>query len=59
MKSRRLLGEKSGYWNIKGWGHAVAFSGVNYLPFMLFAAGYFQKLVAPLRHHSGKERFYD
>ena len=31
MKSRRVLGEKSGYWNIKGWGHCVVFFCVNYL----------------------------
>jgi hypothetical protein len=57
MKNRRVMDGKSGYWNIKGWGHSVAFSRVNYLPFMLFAAGCFQKLVAPLRHHCGKGRF--
>jgi hypothetical protein len=47
MKCKRIIGEKPGYWNIKGWGHSVAFFRVNCLRFMRFAAGYFKKLVAP------------
>jgi hypothetical protein len=48
---------KAGYWNIKGWGHFVAFVSVNYLSFRLFGEGYFEQIVAPLRHHSRKGRF--
>ena len=31
MKSRRVLGEKSGYWNIKGCGDAARFFSGNRL----------------------------
>jgi hypothetical protein len=34
MKSRRVLGEKSGYWNIKGLGHCVMFFCTNFLEVM-------------------------
>jgi hypothetical protein len=43
---------KAGYWNIKGWGHFVAFVCVNCLSFRFFEGGYFEQLVAPLRDHS-------
>ena len=52
MKCRRVIDERHRYWNIKGWGHFVAFVRVNCFFFRLFGGGYFERLVAPLRHHS-------
>jgi hypothetical protein len=52
MKCRRIIGERNRYWNIKGWGHFVALVCVNYLSLRLFGGGYFEQIVAPVRHHS-------
>jgi hypothetical protein len=50
MKCRRVVMERDRYWNIKGWGHFVAFVCVNFLSFRPLGGGYFEQLVAPLRH---------
>jgi hypothetical protein len=54
MKCRRVISERHRYWKIEGWGHFVAFFCVNYLFFRLFGVGYFERIVAPLRHHPRK-----
>jgi hypothetical protein len=52
MKCRWIIGERHRYWNIKGWGHFVVLDCVKYLFLRLFGEGYFEQIVAPLRHHS-------
>ena len=37
MQCRRIILERPGYWNIKGWGHFVADSRLNRLHFLRFA----------------------
>jgi hypothetical protein len=57
MQYSWIIGERNGYWNIKGWGYFVVFVRANCLLFRLFGGGHFERLVAPLRHHSRKEMF--
>jgi hypothetical protein len=34
MQCRRVIRERHGYWNIKGWGHFVAFFRLNCFYFL-------------------------
>ena len=52
MQCRGIIGERDGYWNIKGRGHFVADSRLNWLPFLRFAWYHFEQKVVPLRYRS-------
>ena len=52
MQCRGIIGERHGYWNIKGWGHFVADSWLNCLHFLRFAWYHFEQKVVPLRCRS-------
>ncbi len=52
MQCRRIIGERHRYWNIKGWGHFVAFFQLNYLHFLLFAWYHIEQKVVPPWYHS-------
>ncbi len=52
MQSRRIIGERDGYWNIKGWGHFVADSRLNCLHFLRFVWYHFGQKAVPLRYCS-------
>jgi hypothetical protein len=48
MQYSWIIGERHGYWNIKGWGHFVAFLWLNCLYFLRFAWYHFEQTVVPL-----------
>ena len=52
MKCRWIIGERHGYWNIKGWGHFVVFFWRNYFYFLRFAWYHFEQTVVPLWYRS-------
>ena len=52
MQCRGIIGERDGYWNIKGWGHFVADSRLNCLHFLRFAWYHFEQKVVPLWYRS-------
>ena len=52
MKCRRIISGKNRYWNIKGWGHFVAWNCGKCLTFYLIGAGHLPRNAAPLRYRS-------
>jgi hypothetical protein len=48
MKYDWIFGERRGDWNIKGWGHFVAYSWLNLLHFLRFGWYHFEQTVVPL-----------
>jgi hypothetical protein len=52
MQCRRVIGERDGYWNIKGWGHCVAFFCLNCRYFLRFAWYHFGQKVVPVWYRS-------
>jgi hypothetical protein len=52
MKCMWIVCERHGYWNIKGWGHFVAFVWLNYFRVLRFAWYQFGRKVVPLWHRS-------
>ena len=52
MQSRWIIGERDGYWNIKGWGHFVADSRLNCLHFLRFAWYHFEQKAVPVRYRA-------
>ena len=57
MQCRRMIGERHGYWNIKGWGHFVVYSWLNHLHFLRFAWYHFEQKMVPLAVPLLKEAF--
>jgi hypothetical protein len=54
MTCRRIIGERHGYWNIKGWGHVVARICGKCLPFHPIGEGHLPRNAAPLWYRSEK-----
>jgi hypothetical protein len=52
MQYSWIIGERHGYWNIKGWGHFVVFFRLNRLRFLRFAWHHFKQKVVPLWYRS-------
>ena len=52
MGCRRIIGERHRYWNIKGWGHCVAFFWLNCCYFLRFAWYHFGQTVVPVWYRS-------
>jgi len=52
MKCRRVISERHRYWNIKGWGHFVAFLWLKRFRFLRFAWHHFEANVVPLWYRS-------
>jgi len=52
MECSRIVVEAPGYWNIKGWGHFVAFFWLNYFYFLRFAWYHLEQKVVPLWNRS-------
>ena len=52
MKYRWIIGERHGYWNIKGWGHFVAFLWLKRFRFLRFDWHHFEATVVPLWYRS-------
>jgi hypothetical protein len=50
MKWMWIVCKRHGYWNIKGWGHFVAFFWRNRFNFLRFAWYHFAQTVVPLRY---------
>lgn len=48
MQCSRIIGERHGYWNIKGWGHFVVYFRLNFLHFLRFGWYHFEEKVVPL-----------
>jgi hypothetical protein len=52
MGCTQIIGDRNGYWNIKGWGHFVVDSRPNRLHFLRFAWHHFVQKVVPLWYRS-------
>lgn len=52
MKYRWVIGERHGYWNIKGWGHFVAYFRFNFLHFLRFGWYHFEQTLVPKWYRS-------